>query len=253
LAKSGLFQGSEAVAEAARDKAAYGGFIAGLFEADVRWDLFNTIRIPEVSPAAGDFIEGLKPILLSLDPDRVDREGELPEAVIKSLAHLGALGIKIPKSFGGQEFTQYEYQKVATLCGSVDASLTVLLSAAQSIGIPEPLRLFGSPEQKAKYLPRLARGEISGFALTERHVGCDISKVETYAVRVIENGKTVGYRVTGEKFFITNSAKEDGAFLSSMLVVIARIVDRPEELHDAQAPRRYGAFIVETVFRFCVV
>lgn len=253
MAKSGLFQGSEAVAEAARDKAVYGGFIAGLFEANVRWGLFNTIRIPEVTPAALDFIEGLKPILLSLDPDRVDREGELPESIIKSLAHLGALGIKIPKSFGGQEFTQYEYQKVATLCGSVDASLTVLLSAAQSIGIPEPLRLFGSSEQKAKYLPRLARGEISGFALTERHVGCDISKVETYAVRVVENGKTAGYRVTGEKFFITNSAKEDGAFLASMLVVIARIVDRPEELHDAQAPRRYGAFIVETEWPGCAV
>jgi alkylation response protein AidB-like acyl-CoA dehydrogenase len=253
LAKSGLFQGSEAVAEAARDKAAYGGFIAGLFEADVRWDLFNSIRIPQVSAPALDFLEGFKPILLSLDPDRVDREGELPESVIKSLAQLGALGIKIPKSFGGREFTQYEYQKVATLCGSVDASLTVLLSAAQSIGIPEPLRLFGSPEQKAKYLPRLAGGEISGFALTERHVGCDISKVETYAVRATENGKTVGYRITGEKFFITNSAKEDGVFLCSMLVVIARIVDRPEELRDPQAPRRYGAFIVETEWPGCTV
>jgi hypothetical protein len=84
LAKSGLFQGSEAVAEAARDKAAYGGFIAGLFEADVRWGLFNSIRIPEVSAPALDFLEGFKPILLSLDPDRVDREGELPESVIKS-------------------------------------------------------------------------------------------------------------------------------------------------------------------------
>ena len=63
-------------------------------------------------------------------------------------------------------------------------------------------------------------------------MGCDISKVETYAVRVPENGKTVAYRLTGEKFFITNSAKQDGEFLSSMLVVIARIVDRPEELQD---------------------
>ena len=84
-------------------------------------------------------------------------------------------------------------------------------------------------------------------------MGCDISKVETYAVRVTENGKTVGYRITGEKFFITNSAKEDGAFLCSMLVVIARIVDRPEELRDAQAPRRYGAFIVETEWPGCAV
>ena len=76
----------------------------------------------------------------------------------------------------------------------------MLLSAAQSIGVPEPLRLFGTDKQKAKYLPRLAQGEISGFALTERNVGCDISKVETYAVRVVEQGKTVGYRLTGENF-----------------------------------------------------
>jgi len=253
MGKSGLFQGSEAVAEAARDKAVYTGFVAGLFEGDVRWNLFNTITIPEVSQSASDFLERLKPILLSLDPERVDSEGELPEPFIKTLAHLGALGIKIPRSFGGQEFTQYEYQKVATLCGSVDASLTVLLSAAQSIGIPEPLRLFGTEEQKSKYLPRLARGEISGFALTERNVGCDISKVETYALRVAENGKTVGYRITGEKFFITNSAKRDGEFLSSMLVVIARIVDRQEELRDPHAQKRFGAFIVETQWPGCSV
>ena len=253
MGKSGLFQGSEAVAEAARDKAAYTGFIAGLFEADVRWQLFSTIGIPAVTPPALDFLEGLKPLLLSLDPDQVDNDGELPESIIKALANLGALGIKIPKSFGGQGFTQYEYQKVATLCGSVDASLTVLLSAAQSIGVPEPLRLFGTAEQKAKYLPRLAHGEISGFALTERNVGCDISKVETYAVRVTEAGRTVGYRLTGEKFFITNSAKQNGEFLSSMLVVIARIVDRPEELRDPQAQRRYGAFIVETQWPGCSV
>ena len=253
MAKSSLFQGSEAVAEIARDKASYTGFLAGLFEADVRWDLLTSIDIPQTSQPALEFFERFKDALVSLDSERVDREEELPEPVLKALADLGAFGIKIPKRFGGQEFTQYEYQRMATLCGSVDASLIVLLSAAQSIGVPEPLRLFGTEEQKAKYLPRLARGEISGFALTERQVGCDISKVETYAVRVMENGKTIGYRLTGHKFFITNSAKRDGEFLSSMLVVIARIVDRPEEVHDPQAQKRYGAFIVETAWPGCSV
>jgi len=253
MQKTDVFQGSVAIAEAARDKASYTGFLAGLFETDVPWDLLTSIGIPQTSPSALGFLERLKATLLPLDPERVDREGELPEPVLKALAELGALGIKIPRRFGGQEFTQSEYQKVATLCGSFDASLTVLLSAAQSIGVPEPLRLFGTEEQKAKYLPRLARGEISGFALTERNVGCDISKVETYAVRVIEEGKTVAYRLTGEKFFITNSAKQDGEFLSSMLVVIARIVDRPEELQDPQAQKRYGAFIVETQWPGCSI
>jgi len=253
MTKPDVFQGSVAVAETARDKASYSGFLAGLFETDVRWDLFTSIGIPQTSPAALDFLERFKIALIPLDPERVDSEGELPEPVLKTLAEIGAFGIKIPRRFGGLELTQSEYQKVATLCASYDASLTVLLSAAQSIGVPEPLRLFGTEEQKAKYLPRLARGEISGFALTERNVGCDISKVETYAVRVIENGKTIAYRLTGEKFFITNSVKQDGEFLSSMLVVIARIVDRPEELQDPQAEKRYGAFIVETHWPGCSV
>jgi hypothetical protein len=248
-----VFKGSEVVAETARDKASYSGFLAGLFEADVRWDLFTSICIPQTSPAALDFLEQFKLALIPLDPERVDSEGELPEPVLKTMAQIGAFGIKIPKRFGGLELTQSEYQQVATLCASFDSSLTVLLSAAQSIGVPEPLRLFGTEEQKAKYLPRLARGEISGFALTERNVGCDISKVETYAVRVIENEKTVAYRITGEKFFITNSAKQNGEFLCSMLVVIARIVDRPEELQDPQAQKRYGAFIVETHWPGCSV
>ena len=253
MAKPDVFQGSVAVAETARDKASYSGFLSGLFEADVRWDLLTSIDIPEVSQTACEFLERFKTAIAPLDPERVDSEGELPEPLLKTLAELGAFGIKIPKRFGGLEFTQYEYQKVATLCGSFDASLTVLLSAAQSIGVPEPLRLFGTEEQKAKYLPRLARGEISGFALTEPHAGCDISKVETCAVRVIENGKTVAYRLTGEKFFITNSAKGDGEFLSSMLVVIARIVDRPEDRQDPHAQKRYGAFIVEPRWPGCSV
>ena len=253
MKKPDVFQGSEVVAETARDKAPYTGFLAGLFEADVRWDLFTTITVPEMSRDAQYFLERFKGALIALDPELVDREGELPESVLKALAKIGAFGIKIPRRFGGLELTQSEYQKIATLCASHDASLTVLLSAAQSIGVPEPLRLFGTEEQKSKYLPRLARGEISGFALTERNVGCDISKVDTYAVRVKENGNTVAYRITGEKFFITNSAKQNGEFLASMLVVIARIVDRPEELHDPQAQKRYGAFIVETQWPGCAV
>jgi alkylation response protein AidB-like acyl-CoA dehydrogenase len=248
-----VFQGSEVVAETARDRAPYTGLIAGLFAADVRWNLLTSITIPEMSQHARAFLERFKLALIPLDPERVDCEGELPEPVLKTLAEIGAFGIKIPKRFGGLELTQSEYQKVATLCASHDASLTVLLSAAQSIGVPEPLRLFGTEEQKAKYLPRLARGEISGFALTERNVGCDISKVETYAVRVVEDGKTVAYRLTGEKLFITNSAKQNGEFLASLLIVIARIVDRADELQDPRAEKRYGAFIVETHWPGCSV
>lgn len=253
MANTKLFQGSEAVAETARDQTSYTGFLAGLFESDVRWNLFTSVGIPKISVSAEEFLSQFKATILPLDPERVDSEGELPEPILKALAELGAFGMKIPKRFGGHEFTQYEYQQIATLCGSVDASLTVLLSAAQSIGVPEPLRLFGTEEQKARYLPRLARGEISGFALTEKQVGCDIAKVGTYALRVTENGKPVAYRLSGKKFFITNSAKRDGEFLSSLLIVIARIVDHLEDLQNIDAPKRYGAFIVETQWPGCTV
>ena len=150
MRKPNVFQGSVAIAETARDRASYTGFLAGLFETDVRWDLFTSIGIPETSPSALGFLERFKTALMPLDPERVDSEGELPEPVLKALAELGAFGIKIPRRFGGQEFSQYEYQKVATLCGSFDASLTVLLSAAQSIGVPEPLRLFGTEESEGQ-------------------------------------------------------------------------------------------------------
>lgn len=253
MAKPDVFIGSEAVAEASRDKTAYSGFLAGLFEAQARWDLLISVRIPPVRYHAQNFLERFKAALAGWDADRVDREGEFPEQFFKTLADLHAWGLKIPRCFGGQELTQYEYQQVATLCGSLDASLTVLLSAAQSIGLPEPLRLFGTDEQKTTYLPRLAQGEISGFALTEKNVGCDISKVQTYAVRVKENGRTIAYRLSGEKFFITNSAKQDGIFLASLLLVIARIVDHPNELQDPHASKQYGAFIVETHWPGCSV
>ena len=81
--------------------------------------------------------------------------------------------MKIPKEYGGLGFTQREYGEVMKLITSRDGNLIALLSAHQSIGVPQPLKLFGTKEQKKKYLPRLARGAISAFALTEPDVGSD--------------------------------------------------------------------------------
>ena len=86
---------------------------------------------------------------------------------------MGAFAIKIPKQYGGLGLSQMNYGRAAMLLGSWDANLTALVSAHQSIGVPQPLLLFGTEEQKAKYLPRVARHEISAFALTESHAGSD--------------------------------------------------------------------------------
>ena len=99
--------------------------------------------------------------------------GEYPTQVIDGLRELGAFGMKIPKEYGGLGLNQLEYSRAIEICGRYDGNIVALLSAHQSIGVPQPLKLFGTEEQKKRYLPRCAAGAISAFALTETEVGCD--------------------------------------------------------------------------------
>ena len=114
-----------------------------------------------------------------VDPVAIDASGEYPEHVLDGLREMGAFGMKVPVEYGGLGFNQVEYAKVMALLGSHDANVTELLSAHQSIGVPQPLQIFGSLELKQKYLPRLAKGAISGFALTEAGVGSDPARLTT--------------------------------------------------------------------------
>ena len=116
-----------------------------------------------------------------MDSDKIDREGKIPAEVVEGLREMGAFGIKIPAEYGGLGLSQTSYTKAIGLVTSQDGSLTALLSAAQSIGVPTPLKLFGTEEQKKKYLPRLAKGAISAFALTETDVGSDPAGLATTA------------------------------------------------------------------------
>src|SRR3954449_1638192 len=134
--------------------------------------------------------------------------------------------MKIPKEYGGLGFTNAEYQKVMELLGSWDGNVSALLSAHQSIGVPQPLKLFGSPELKKKYLPRCAAGEISAFALTEVEVGSDPARLTTTAV-LSEDGKE--YLLNGRKLWCTNGT------LAKLLVVMAR---------DPKS-KKISAFVVE--------
>src|SRR5213596_4138446 len=137
-------------------------------------------RDPEEVARAQPFLDKLARFVRdNVDSDRIDREGEIPDAVIAGLRDLGAFGIKIPREYGGLGLSQLSYMKAIELVSSVDGSLTALLSAHQSIGVPQPLKLFGSEAQKKKYFPRLAQGAISAFALTEDSVGSDPAAMET--------------------------------------------------------------------------
>lgn len=222
--------------EAARHESGRRSFAGDLFMGRLALDQVYPFPLqPDADiKAGGPFLAELEYILKNeVDADRIDAEGEIPDKLIERLARLGAFGIKIPKDYGGLGLSQTNYCRAAQLLGSVDGNLTALLSAHQSIGVPQPVKFFGTEEQKHKYLPRVARGEISAFALTETGVGSDPAKMTTRAEPTPDGGHFV---INGEKLWCTNSVK------AGVIVVMART---PDEIVNGKPRSRITAFIVE--------
>ena len=217
------------VAEASREQGWESpSFVRELFEGNFRLGLVHPYPVPDAAEEerARPFMEQLAAFMRDeVDSDEIDREGKIPEANIARLRELGAFGIKIPEAYGGLGFNQLAYTHAIGLVTSLDGNLTALLSAHQSIGLPQPLKLFGTEEQKRTYFPRLAKGAVSAFALTEDGVGSDPAGVETSAV-LSEDGKH--YILNGEKLWCTNGT------IAELYVVMART-----------GPKAITAFIVE--------
>jgi alkylation response protein AidB-like acyl-CoA dehydrogenase len=219
------------MAEAARDERHNSGLAAGIFFGEP--DFTSHVPFPkqsELDKDQGDaFLARLRAVLDEhADPDAIDRTGEIPDVLLKALADIGAFGIKIPVKYGGLGLSQTNYSRAAMLLGGECGNLAALLSAHQSIGVPQPLILFGTEEQKMKFLPRCAKGEISAFALTESDVGSDPAKMTTMAVPDGEDH----FIINGEKVWCTNSLK------AGLIVVMARTPTK-DKLHATTA------FIVE--------
>ncbi|MDB6079189.1 MAG: acyl-CoA dehydrogenase domain protein [Akkermansiaceae bacterium] len=220
------------LAESSRDSRELSGFAASLFDGSPDFRLLFPLPKPqEEERIAGDaFLEKLRRFLSQeTDPDAIDRNGEIPDSVIDGLAALGSFGIKIPKEYGGLGLSQTSYSRAAMVLGGHCGNLTALLSAHQSIGIPQPLLAFGSEEQKKKYLPRCAAGAISAFALTEKEVGSDPARMSTTATKSEDGSHWI---LNGEKLWCTNVLK------AKHLIVMARtpLPDKPHAI---------TAFIVE--------
>jgi len=223
-------QESRQVAEASRqDKWEKPSFLRDLFLGRLRLDLVHPYPLArDERPEFAAFFVALRDFLREqVDPVAIDRSGEYPPHVVDGLRKLGAFGMKIPKQYGGLGFTGVEYQKVMKLLGSFDGNLSALLSAHQSIGVPQPLKVFGTETLKQKYLPRCAAGEISAFALTELEVGSDPARLATTA-ELNPAGDT--YILNGTKLWCTNGTFAD------LLVVMAR---------DPRT-KKISAFVVES-------
>ena len=172
----------------------------------------------------------------NLNPDEVDLGREIPQKVYKGLADLGAFALKIPKEYDGMGFSQYSYNRIMHVIASYCASTAVLLSAHQSIGVPQPLKLFGTPEQKKKYLPLFAQGAISAFALTETEAGSDPRNMATTATPT-EDGKS--FLLNGIKLWCTNG------LIADVMVVMAVT---PPKIINGKEIKQITAFIVEKEF-----
>ena len=224
-------QEAREVAEAARETEwTSPSFLKELFGGNLRLDLIHPYPSPdpEEEARARPFLEQLEMVLQQVDGDQIEREQGIPDDIVDKLKAIGAFGIKIPREYGGLGLSQRSYVKAMGKVASVDGSLTALLSAHQSIGLPQPLKLFGTAEQKEKFLPRLASGAISAFALTEQGAGSDPAKMATTA-ELSDDGDA--YILNGEKLWTTNGP------VAELLVVMA-----------STGRRRITAFIVEAAW-----
>ncbi|HEX6548700.1 MAG TPA: acyl-CoA dehydrogenase family protein [Candidatus Dormibacteraeota bacterium] len=211
-------QQSRQVAEEAREQEwTRPSFGRELFLGHLRLDLIDPM--PEPSPAdraKGEaFLERFRTYLeTNVDPLQIEADAKIPDAVIKGLAGLGAFGMNIAEEYGGLGLTQVYYNRALQLANSVHAALGALLSAHQSIGVPKPLKYFGTEEQKHEYLPRVAGGEVSAFLLTEPNVGSDAARIEATA-EPTPDGKA--YVLNGTKLWITNGT------IATVMIVMARV------------------------------
>ncbi len=206
---------ARAVAEEAResgwDKPSFG---KELFLGRFQLDLIHPHPIPDAEDDARAqvFLGKLREYCVGLDGAVIERDARIPDEWVAGLAELGCFGIKIPESYGGLGLTQVAYNNALMLAGSVHPSIGALLSAHQSIGVPEPLKLAGTEEQKREFLPRCAKGAVSAFLLTEPDVGSDPARMASTATPVED-----GYLLDGVKLWTTNGV------VAELLVVMARV------------------------------
>jgi len=224
------------VAEQARETEwTHPSFVRELFLGRFRAELIHPhpVEDPAEAARAKPFLDRLNAFLDTYDADETDRTGNIKESDVQTLRDIGAMGIKIPKEYGGLGLSQMTYVKAMELVTSKCGSLVALLSASQSIGVPQPLKLFGTEEQKQKYFPRIAKGAITAFALTEVNAGSDPANMTTSAA-LSEDGRH--WIINGQKLWCTNGTRAE------LFVVMART---PDKIVNGKARKQITAFIVE--------
>src|SRR5437016_3417292 len=178
------------------------GFVKGLFFGQYLAE--RLLPYPNVDYDAGttELAQRLQQFCArEVDPVAIDRQAEIPQSVVSGLGQLGILGACLPKDCGGLALTQSSYCRLLEVLGGHCGSTALFVNAHHSIG-PRAIVLFGTEEQKRRYLPKLASGEwISAFALTEPEAGSDAANVQSTATPTADGR---GFVINGQKKWITN-------------------------------------------------
>lgn len=217
---SKLFEGLERIEEA-REQIKGSSFLAGLFLGKPQFDLLLVPPEPEEEREQCDAYCGQIEAFLKehVDADEIERSRKIPQHVLDGLLEMGAFGMKIPVEYGGLGFSYTAYGRVLTLIASWSNILSLTVAVPQSIGIAMPIMLYGTEEQKKKYLPLVARKSISAFALTEPSTGSDAANVQTEAVLSADSSR---YIVNGNKQWCTNSP------IADYITLVARVPSKKE-------------------------
>lgn len=199
------------------------GFARALFGGQLDWA--TILPYPEPTPEEAETTAAIVAAVAewaakAVDPERIDREKHIPASVVDGLRELGLFGLTIPEEFGGAGQGQVTYARVMETVAHRCASTVTVLGAQLGIGM-KALLLYGTPGQKAQWLPKLASGErIAAFALTEAGAGSDAAALATRAEPLSDGS----WRLDGRKLWITNGG------IANAFTVFARTPDpaRPD-------------------------
>lgn len=222
--------------EEARAKYTLPSFGSKLFQGEFASDLVFPfpLQSEEDKKLVDPYIKDLENFLKdNLDPEEVDATRTIPDKVIKGLAQRGAFAIKVPTEYDGLGYSITNYNRIVMKVASYCGGTAVLLSAHQSIGVPQPLKMFGTEEQKKKFFPRFRKGAISAFALTEPEVGSDPARLTTTATLSADGSH---YILNGIKLWCTNGA------LADIIIVMAQTAPK---IVRGKERKQISAFILE--------
>src|SRR3989344_1026658 len=236
------------IAEAQREAAKHTGFMCSVFRG--RPDFSLIIPWPKRSwediKKESAVIDLIYNFFEDVDPAIVNGEKDIPWSLIEQMSEMGFFRLKVPEVLGGMGLSQTSYTNIIAYLSSRCPAIAIVVSADNTIGAKFPVLHLGTEAQKAKYLPRLCRWP-SAFCFTEKDVGSDPARMRTYAMRVRnQEGNVAGYKITGEKWYATNSVLNGTEPLSEYLAVVARIVDAPEDLDNESLAPCFGLFVVST-------